>query len=134
MADDLHPRLAADTIALAEWPLSRVRLMNDARYPWIVLIPRAPGAREIHDLTPAQRTQLIEEIARASQALTQGLGAEKINVGALGNIVPQLHVHVVARREDDPAWPGPVWGQGVAVPYDWNRLSGLTRTLQAHMG
>ena len=133
MADDLHPRLAADTIALAEWSLSRVRLMNDQRYGWIVLVPRAPGVREIHDLTTAQRGQLIEEIARASEALTKALNPNKINVGMLGNIVPQLHIHIIARREGDPAWPGPVWGHSDPVPYDWNTLSSITKSLQSHM-
>jgi len=133
VSDDLHPRLAADTIALAEWPLSRVRLMNDQRYGWIILVPRAPGAREIHDLSQPQRVQLIEEIARASNALAKGLNAPKINVGALGNIVPQLHVHVVARREGDAAWPGPVWGVGEARPYDWAGLSNLTKALQPYL-
>ena len=134
MPDDLHPRLAADTIALAEWPLCRVRLMNDQRFPWIVLIPRAPSAQEIHDLSAAQRTQLVEEIARASAALSAGFSAHKINVGSLGNIVPQLHVHVVARFEQDPAWPGPVWGHGQPTPYDWSSLSAITRKLQPHLG
>jgi diadenosine tetraphosphate (Ap4A) HIT family hydrolase len=134
MADDLHPRLATDTIALAEWPLSRVRLMNDQRYGWIVLIPRAPGAREFHDLNPAQRIQMMDEIARASQALTTALSPAKINVGALGNIVPQLHVHIVARTEGDAAWPGPVWGHGTAQPYDWASLSAFTKMLQPHLG
>jgi diadenosine tetraphosphate (Ap4A) HIT family hydrolase len=133
MADDLHPRLAADTIALAEWSLSRVRLMNDQRYGWIVLVPRAPGAREIHDLSPTQRAQLIEEIARASEALDKALKPNKINVGMLGNIVPQLHIHIIARREGDPAWPGPVWGHSDPVPYDWNTLSSMTKSLQSHM-
>jgi diadenosine tetraphosphate (Ap4A) HIT family hydrolase len=133
MADDLHPRLAADTIALAEWSLSRVRLMNDQRYGWIVLVPRAPGAREIHDLSPTQRGQLIEEIARASEALNKALHPNKINVGMLGNIVSQLHIHIIARREGDPAWPGPVWGHSDPVPYDWSTLSALTKSLQNHM-
>ncbi len=134
MADDLHPRLAADTIALAEWSLSRVRLMNDQRFPWIVLVPRAPGAREIYDLTAAQRGQLIEEIARASSALNAGFAPHKINVASLGNIVPQLHLHVIARFEHDGAWPGPVWGFGQPTPYDWTSLSAITRKLQPHLG
>ena len=133
MADDLHARLAADTIALAEWPLSRVRLMNDQRFGWIVLVPRAPGAREFHDLSQGQRAQLMEEIARASKALSNALSAEKINIGALGNIVPQLHIHIVARTEGDAAWPGPVWGHGSPVPYDWASLSAFTKLLQPHL-
>lgn len=114
---DLHPRLAADSIALAELPLCSVRLMNDARFPWLILIPRRPGASEITDLDPWDRQALTEEIARASQALRQVVRADRINVAALGNLVPQLHVHVVARTEEDRAWPGPVWGSGAAQPY-----------------
>jgi diadenosine tetraphosphate (Ap4A) HIT family hydrolase len=107
--------------------------MNDQRYGWIVLVPRAPGAREIHDLSPTQRGQLIEEIARASEALNKALHPNKINVGMLGNIVSQLHIHIIARREGDPAWPGPVWGHSDPVPYDWSTLSALTKSLQNHM-
>lgn len=132
--DDLHPRLAADTIALAEWQLSRVRLMNDQRFPWIVLIPRIAGAREIFDLTPAQQATLIGEISRAARALSMVSAADKINVGALGNLVPQLHVHIVARKIGDDAWPGPVWGHGTAIPYDWAGLSALARQLDSGWG
>ncbi|HWA89575.1 MAG TPA: HIT family protein [Rhizomicrobium sp.] len=114
----LHPRLDADTVFVADWSLSRVLLMNDARYPWIVLVPRRADAVEIFDLDEADRAVVVEEIARASQGLKAFGGAAKINIGALGNLVPQLHVHVVARKPGDAAWPGPVWGQGSAVPYD----------------
>jgi diadenosine tetraphosphate (Ap4A) HIT family hydrolase len=114
----LHPRLAADTVFVADWGLSRVLLMNDACYPWLILVPRVAGAVEIFDLFHTDRTTLMEEIARAAQALKSISGAQKINVGALGNLVPQLHVHVVARSAGDAAWPGPVWGQGSAVPYE----------------
>ena len=113
----LHPRLAADTVFVADWGLSRVLLMNDARYPWLILVPRVAGAVEIFDLFHTDRTTLMEEIARAAQALKTISGAQKINVGALGNLLPQLHVHVVARSPGDAAWPGPVWGQGTAVAY-----------------
>ncbi|MGF1593537.1 MAG: HIT domain-containing protein [Kiloniellaceae bacterium] len=113
----LHERLAADTITLADWPLCRVLLMNDAGYPWLILVPRRPGLTEIHDLDPAARTRLTEEICRASRALQSAVTPGKINIGALGNLVPQLHVHVIARFRDDPAWPGPVWGARPAVPY-----------------
>jgi diadenosine tetraphosphate (Ap4A) HIT family hydrolase len=114
----LHPRLAADTAFIADWPLSRVLLMNDARFPWLVLVPRREGAIELHDLAAPERALLVEEIARASAALKQFTGAAKINVGALGNIVSQLHAHVVARKPGDAAWPGPVWGSGTPIPYD----------------
>ena len=108
----LHDRLAADSVALGEGPLSSVRLMNDRRYPWLILVPRQPGLREIHELAAADRAVLIEEIALAGQALQAATRAAKINVGALGNLVPQLHVHIVGRSPGDPAWPGPVWGHG----------------------
>jgi diadenosine tetraphosphate (Ap4A) HIT family hydrolase len=114
---ELHPRLDADTIALAELPLCSVRLMNDTRFPWLILVPRRTGVCEIAELDPWDRQALMEEIARASDALRQVVDTDRINVAALGNVVPQLHVHVVARREDDDAWPGPVWGSGAAQPY-----------------
>ncbi|MEI9993424.1 MAG: HIT domain-containing protein [Rhizomicrobium sp.] len=114
----LHPRLEADTIVIADRPLSRVLLMNDSRYRWLVLVPRVAAAVELFDLSDADRIALVEEIAQAAQALQQLTGCAKINIGALGNLVPQLHVHVVARNPGDPAWPGPVWGHSPAIAYD----------------
>lgn len=114
----LHPRLEADAVFVADWPLSRVLLMNDARYAWLVLVPRRAGAVELFDLDPADRSALMEETAHAARLLKSVAKVAKINVGALGNLVPQLHVHVVARSPGDPAWPGPVWGHSPAVPYD----------------
>jgi diadenosine tetraphosphate (Ap4A) HIT family hydrolase len=114
----LHPRLEADTTLVADWGLSRVLLMNDARFPWLILVPRRAGRSELHDLQHAERMVLVEEINRASAGLKDITDAAKINVGALGNVVPQLHIHVVARRESDEAWPGPVWGNGTAVAYE----------------
>ena len=114
----LDPRLAADTLAVADLELSRVRLMNDARFPWLILVPRRAGLTEIVDLDRAERGVLMDEIALASEALRVLPSVEKINVGALGNIVRQLHVHLVARRIGDAAWPGPVWGAGAAQRYD----------------
>ena len=114
----LHPRLATDSAFVADWPLSRVLLMNDARYRWLILVPRWARAVELFDLDAADRAVLMEEIARASRMLKNLTGAPKINAGALGNLVPQLHVHVVARSPGDPAWPGPVWGHSPAVPFD----------------
>jgi diadenosine tetraphosphate (Ap4A) HIT family hydrolase len=115
--------IAAVTHALGLLKLSEARLMDDARYPWIVLVPRRTGARELEHLKPSDRAQLMEEIVLAGAAVramgaAAGRPVEKINAGSLGNITPQLHVHVVGRRADDPAWPGPVWGQGEAVRYD----------------
>ena len=119
----LMTRLAADTFPIADWKLSRVLLMNDRRYPWVVLVPRRAGAVELVDLSEADRTVLMEEIAEASARLKGD--AAKINVGALGNIVQQLHVHVVARNPGDAAWPGPVWGHSPAVPYDEDEREAL---------
>lgn len=114
---ELHPQLAADTQPLASFALCDLRLMDDANYPWLILVPRLPAARELHDLDQAQRHQLIDEIERASRLLHDVFQPHKINVAALGNLVPQLHVHVIARYENDPAWPAPVWGRVAARPH-----------------
>src|SRR6185312_13867582 len=114
----LHPRLAADTVFIADWPLSRVLLMEDARYPWLVLVPRRPGLVEITDLNVPDRTRLMEEVARVAEAVRGLPNVAKLNIGALGNLVPQLHVHVLGRHPGDPAWPGPVWGHSPAMPYE----------------
>ncbi|PZU72790.1 MAG: diadenosine tetraphosphate hydrolase [Brevundimonas sp.] len=112
------PAFEAGSVAAAEWPLCHVRLQDDARFPWLILIPRVEGAVELADLSAEQRAALMEETVRAG-ALVQRLGpVEKLNVGAIGNVTSQLHVHVVGRRRDDGLWPDPVWGRGPAVPYD----------------
>jgi diadenosine tetraphosphate (Ap4A) HIT family hydrolase len=113
----LDGRLAADTIGVTGLWLSELRLMNDARFPWLILVPRVAGASEIVDLAKADRAALCDEITAVSQTLMAVADCDKLNVAALGNIVRQLHVHVVARREGDAAWPGPVWGHGKAVAY-----------------
>ncbi|HWT11457.1 MAG TPA: HIT domain-containing protein [Allosphingosinicella sp.] len=99
----LDPRLAEDSLVVAALPLSAVRLMRDANYPWLLLVPRRPGLAEIVDLSAAERTQLMAEIALASEALRETAPCDKLNVAALGNMVRQLHVHVIARRTGDPA-------------------------------
>jgi diadenosine tetraphosphate (Ap4A) HIT family hydrolase len=114
----LDPRLAADTCPVASLPLCDVRLMNDARYPWLILVPRRAGMIEIADLSDVDQTLLWQEVNHSSAALRSTLPCEKLNIGALGIIVRQLHVHVVARNHGDAAWPGPVWGHGKAVPYE----------------
>jgi diadenosine tetraphosphate (Ap4A) HIT family hydrolase len=114
----LHPRLEADTAFVSDWPLCTLLLMNDARYPWLILVPRRPVMMEIHQLSPADRALLVEEVARASQIVGAMPGIDKVNVGALGNLVPQLHIHVIGRRIGDPAWPGPVWGHSPPQPYE----------------
>jgi diadenosine tetraphosphate (Ap4A) HIT family hydrolase len=126
----LHERLAADTALISDWALSRVLLMNDARYPWIILVPRRAALGEIHDLKHAERLVLIEEINRASLGLKTIANAVKINVGALGNLVPQLHIHIVARKPTDAAWPGPVWGNGQAVAYEQGVKDALLKQLR----
>lgn len=114
----LHPRLEADTTIVTDWALSRVLLMNDTRFPWLILVPRRTGLVELHDLAEPERAVLIEEIARAGRALKDLTGASKINTGALGNQVLQLHIHVIGRTVDDAAWPNAVWGSGTPTPYD----------------
>jgi diadenosine tetraphosphate (Ap4A) HIT family hydrolase len=131
---DLHPRLAADCIVLGDLPLCRLLLMNDSRFAWCILVPRHAGLRELHDLTAADGAQLFAELNRVSRALIECCGAYKLNVGALGNLVPQLHVHVVARQPDDAAWPGPVWGSGPALPYQSAAADALAARLRAALG
>ncbi len=114
---ELHPQLAADSLPVTEWPLCSVRLIDDSRFPWLILVPRRDGMRELHDLEDQDRTVLMAEISRASDALARGFAPDKVNIGALGNVVAQLHVHVIARWRSDPAWPGPVWGAGQPRPY-----------------
>ena len=126
----LHPQLDNDTAPVGDLPLCRVLLTRDANYPWLVLVPRRPGAVEIIDLDAAARGQLMTEIASASRALRDITGCDKLNVAALGNAVPQLHVHVIARRSTDAAWPRPVWGVAPARPYDVHEMWQLIDTLR----
>jgi len=117
----LHPKLGADTAHVVDLTLCVALLMNDARYPWLILVPRRADLREIEDLDEPDQHQLLREIHSASAAMRALCAPDrpcvKLNVAALGNMVPQLHMHVIARREDDPAWPGPVWGVGDAESY-----------------
>lgn len=127
---ELDPRLAADALVLMDWPLSRVLLMNDARYPWLILVPRLPGLRELHQLTEPEAEELMHEIRAAQLVLTSLYEPDKLNVAALGNVVPQLHVHVLARFEQDAAWPKPVFGLGTAQPYAPGALRAAEKTLR----
>lgn len=113
----LHPRLAADTAPVCELGLSRVLLMDDAAWPWLILVPRRAGLRELIDLPRQARHLLDDEVALASRALAGLYRPDKLNVAALGNVVEQLHVHVIARHVGDPAWPAPVWGRQPPTPY-----------------
>lgn len=109
---ELDARLAADSLFVADGPLSQMRLMDDARWPWLVLVPRVKGASEWIDLDGNQQRLLLAEVNLVSRLLREEAGVDKLNLGALGNIVRQLHVHLVGRHEGDAAWPGPVWGSG----------------------
>jgi diadenosine tetraphosphate (Ap4A) HIT family hydrolase len=113
----LDPRLAADTVPLGDLGLSAIYLMNDSRFPWFVLVPRRPELSELTDLAPDDAATLMDEIRVATRVMLALARPDKVNVGALGNVVAQLHVHVVGRFLSDPAWPGPVWGWGKATPY-----------------
>ncbi len=113
----LDSRLERDSLFIADGPLSQLRLIDDSRFPWLILVPRVNDAAELIDLDGSQQRLLLAEINLAAQALRKLGRCDKINIGALGNIVRQLHVHVLARVEGDVAWPGPVWGHGTATPY-----------------
>ena len=136
MPFSLDPRLAADTHFAAHFPLCDVRVMNDARYPWLVAVPRLPNAVELVELSKQDADQIWLEI-QALGSLIGGLpGVGKVNIGALGNIVRQLHIHIIGRHEGDPAWPGPVWGHSPPNPYSdleaqplINRVATLGKTL-----
>jgi diadenosine tetraphosphate (Ap4A) HIT family hydrolase len=129
----LDERLVADTIAIGDLELSRLLMMNDARYPWVILVPRQANLSELIDLDARNRAILMEEIAAVSQALIALPGIDKINVGALGNIVRQLHIHVVARRIGDEAWPGPVWGAGAPERYNAQGARALAGDLKERL-
>ena len=113
----LDPRIAADSLASGALSLCAVRLFDDARFPWFLLVPRRPGLTELTDLHDEDATDLMAEIRVAARVMTILAKPDKINVATLGNVVPQLHLHVVARFRSDPAWPGPVWGHGPRAPY-----------------
>jgi len=130
----LHPQLERDTVLVGELALSRILAMNDSNYPWLVLVPRRAGIVEIIDLDEPARTALMAEIAQVAAALKSLTRCDKLNVAAIGNMVPQLHVHVVARRQDDPAWPRPVWGAVPARPYGAAELRAFVAALRDAIG
>ena len=129
----LHPSLHTDTVFVTDWALCRVLLMKDARFPWLILVPRRAGIMEIHELALEERLVMIEEVARASEKLKALSAADKINVGALGNLVSQLHIHVIARRTGDVAWPGPVWGSGHSVAYTEHARERMLQSLRNNL-
>ena len=129
----VHPKLVEDCVYVGEGPLSRVLLMNDARYPWLILVPRIDGLRDLHDVPDEDRTTLFDEIDGASRVVQALVDADKVNVAALGNQVPQLHVHVIGRLVADAAWPGPVWGVGESTPYETGKLETVSRNIKERM-
>ncbi len=130
----LDPRLEADTFPVLDLPLAAVRLMDDSRFPWLILVPRRPGLAELIELEGDDRAALTVEIDRVSRALKTLTGCDKLNVAALGNMVRQLHIHVIARFEGDAAWPGPVWGVGERRTYAAPQAMLLVARLRAALG
>ena len=135
MSFALHPDFAGTTDRLGGLGMSEVLLMRDARFPWLILVPRLEGLREIEDLPPDARAGLMEECVRAGEivrAIGEALArrVEKLNIAALGNVTPQLHVHVIGRRSDDAAWPRPVWGMGEAAPWSEDEVAAIRQVFR----
>ncbi|WP_439923413.1 HIT domain-containing protein [Nitrobacter sp. JJSN] len=130
----LHPQLDADTVCIGDLPLSRLLLSKDANYPWLILVPRRANAVEIIDLDRDDRAGLMTEIGQVSETLKGTTDCDKLNVAALGNQVPQLHVHVIARRKGDAAWPRPVWGAVPARDYDAAELEAFVDAIRRETG
>jgi diadenosine tetraphosphate (Ap4A) HIT family hydrolase len=130
---ELDTRLAVDSHLLADGPLSQLRLMDDLRFPWLLLVPRVGGASELADLDAAAQQRLLAEINAAAALLRAWQAFDKLNLGALGNVVRQLHVHLVGRRPGDPAWPGPVWGAGAMQRATLGQRSERLAALRAHL-
>jgi diadenosine tetraphosphate (Ap4A) HIT family hydrolase len=129
----LHPQLARETVVLGDLALSRVLVVNDANYPWLMLVPRRIGVSEIIDLDEVEQAQLMTEIARTARALKTVTECDKLNIGALGNVVPQLHLHVIARRKGDAAWPRPAWGAVPPLAHDKGELERFMAALRDRM-
>lgn len=119
---ELHPQLEADTVEVGDMELCRVLLMNDSRYPWLILVPKRPKIVEVYELDTEDQVELAYEVTRVGKVMMELLDGHKLNVAALGNMVPQFHVHIIVRQEDDPAWPAPVWGHSPAVPHTSTQL------------
>jgi len=126
----LDQRLQQDTLVIGDFPLCRLLLSNDSNYPWFILVPRINGISEVFHLDVADQQKLWEETTGLAQLLNDGLGADKMNIGALGNVVSQLHVHVIVRKRDDVAWPSPVWGKHPARPYTQEQVAALRARLR----
>lgn len=127
----LHPRLESDCIHLGDLPLSRLLLMNDSRYPWCILVPRREDLLEVYELDSDEQRQLWRESAVLGRGMMEAFGGDKLNLAALGNLVPQLHLHHIVRYRDDAAWPGPVWGVGAPLAYEPEQLAEVRQRLEA---
>ncbi len=125
---NLHPQLAKDTFLVGEFPLSTCRLMNDCRFPWLILVPRVAGIKELYELSPSDQAQFLRESSWLSSQLAKNFQADKMNIAALGNQVPQLHFHHIVRYQNDVAWPNPVWGTP-SIPYSQDILLHMQQTL-----
>ena len=134
MSFEVHPQLAGDTRHVVSLELCELLLMNDSRFPWCILVPRLPDLRELHEVPTAAQPQLWQEIDTVSRALQEQTNAHKMNVAALGNMVPQLHIHHIARYESDDAWPRPVWGAHPAMPYSETQSAEALTRLRAELG
>jgi len=127
----LDQRLQQDTLVIGDFPLCRLLLSNDSNYPWFILVPRINGISEVFQLDVADQRILWKETTLLAQLLNEGLGADKMNIGALGNVVSQLHVHVIVRKRDDAAWPAPVWGKHPVQPYTEEQVAAIRVRLHA---
>lgn len=132
---DFEPdaRLVEDSYPVTELPLCQLRLMDDARFPWLVLIPRRLEVSEVFQLDAPTQQQLWREASAVGRAMLEALGGDKLNIASLGNVVAQLHVHVIVRRREDAAWPAPVWGHGQAEAYDLDRLADMRARILAEV-
>ena len=126
----LHRQLTEDTIDIGDLPLCRVLVIKDANYPWLLLVPRREGAVEIIDLDDVEQAQLMTETSRVARAVKEITKCDKLNIAALGNVVPQLHVHVIARRKNDAAWPRPVWGVVPPLAHDASEVQNFISALR----
>jgi len=127
---DLDSRLANDTLSVGDFALCRLLLMNDSQYPWFILVPRREAVSEIFQLTAADQQSLWQETTALAEVLKDTFNADKMNVATLGNMVSQLHMHVIVRRKNDPAWPAPVWGRHPTVPYAGDEVSAILQKLK----
>jgi diadenosine tetraphosphate (Ap4A) HIT family hydrolase len=128
----LHPRLAEDCITLGRFRLCRLLLMNDSRYPWFILVPEKAGLTEIYQLSPADQITLTAESSFLAENLAKLFKADKMNIAAIGNLVPQLHIHHIVRYQNDAAWPAPVWGKFDRIPYTEAETAAISEQINAH--